>query len=244
MRLKARVLGDRGSAVVATTWPVACLSTQPCTIHTHCRSFPLPNQGQIPSTTRLVSLLRRDVELRLAALTFQTGNVFYEVLFTVINPDEPLINFMYLGFSVLTLVLGSLALVLGSSILFWISDFEERSNAISFASHMTPCINSLGRLYFSSLITWLLAMTVSSSVKYPEHWYFSFSTASFSLVVCICAALYVCYLNHLLPQAVRPQGDPYFFWKEAMGQWLDFARPFVSHVRVLTGRSSEGLYEN
>merc|ERR1712046_113217 len=39
--------------------------------------------------------VREDAELRATIATFQTGNVFYEVLFTTINPDKVFVNFWY-----------------------------------------------------------------------------------------------------------------------------------------------------
>merc|ERR1712151_1369368 len=50
--------------------------------------------------------VKEDAEVRVGAATFQTGNVFYEVLFTVINEEHVLRNYWYLGFSVMTLCLG------------------------------------------------------------------------------------------------------------------------------------------
>eukprot|EP00927_Polykrikos_kofoidii_P009160 TRINITY_DN13801_c0_g2_i1.p1 TRINITY_DN13801_c0_g2~~TRINITY_DN13801_c0_g2_i1.p1 ORF type:complete len:1053 (-),score=157.67 TRINITY_DN13801_c0_g2_i1:381-3539(-) len=127
--------------------------------------------------------VKEDSEIRTASVLFQTGNVFYEVLFTVINPDRPFPNIVYLVFSVMTLALGCIALVIGGNISIWMDDLATKTAKSIFATEVQPCVNLLFRLYHFSLICWLMAMMASSAVKYPHHWYFSFTTSIAAIVL-------------------------------------------------------------
>merc|ERR1712232_832604 len=54
----------------------------------------------------------------------------------------------------------------------------------AFAKNVQPGFRILFRLHGGSLITWLLAMLASSTVKYGEqYWYFSVMTNSVALLV-------------------------------------------------------------
>mmetsp|Transcript_27341 Transcript_27341/g.36899 ORF Transcript_27341/g.36899 Transcript_27341/m.36899 type:complete len:155 (+) Transcript_27341:2-466(+) len=119
----------------------------------------------------------------MTAATFQTGNVFYEVVFTVINPERSAESAVYLGFSLLTLGLGSVTIVFCQCIIFWMNDFPTSAGKRVFAAKIRPIVEKLFNLYYVSLLSWLVAMLASSSVKYPKEWYFSLVTCSCGLAV-------------------------------------------------------------
>lgn len=96
-------------------------------------------------------------------------------------------NYVYLIFSVATLALGCIALVIGGSIAIWMDDFPTMTAKSIFAREVQPCVNLLFLLYHSSLKFWLVAMMASSAVKYETYWYFSFST-SLAAIVVICVS--------------------------------------------------------
>merc|ERR1711982_221595 len=54
--------------------------------------------------------LLTDINARADAMTFQTGNVFYEILFAVVNERLPSATYLYFGLSVLTFVCGIIAI--------------------------------------------------------------------------------------------------------------------------------------
>eukprot|EP00927_Polykrikos_kofoidii_P009158 TRINITY_DN13801_c0_g1_i1.p1 TRINITY_DN13801_c0_g1~~TRINITY_DN13801_c0_g1_i1.p1 ORF type:complete len:802 (-),score=134.24 TRINITY_DN13801_c0_g1_i1:320-2725(-) len=152
--------------------------------------------------------VKEDSEIRTASVLFQTGNVFYEVLFTVINPnpDHLFANLVYLVFSVITLALGCIALVIGGNISIWMDDFATKTAKSTFAHEVQPCVNLLFLLYHFSLICWLIAMMASSAVKYPHYWYFSFST-SVAAIILICSSFVIISCKKRGLQKANPKSD-------------------------------------
>lgn len=149
---------------------------------------------------------KEDVEIRTGAVTFQTGNVFYEVLFTTIAPDHLFRNVWYLGFSVLTLALGTVAVVIGGTVIFWLEDYPTKRLKSSFAKNIQPSMTMLFWLHIGSLYTWLLAMMTSSAVKYSDmegdnFWYFSVSTSSVALAITSVAWAFIFVKHKDLPLA-------------------------------------------
>eukprot|EP00927_Polykrikos_kofoidii_P043291 TRINITY_DN37348_c0_g1_i1.p1 TRINITY_DN37348_c0_g1~~TRINITY_DN37348_c0_g1_i1.p1 ORF type:complete len:1092 (-),score=161.22 TRINITY_DN37348_c0_g1_i1:159-3434(-) len=139
---------------------------------------------------------KEDVSLRMTAATFQAGNVFYEVLFTTVNPDKVGHNIIYLGFSVITLVLGCCSVAIGIEILFWFDDFPTSIAKSHFVNEVQPAAALLYYLYVGSLLSWLLAMLSSSQVKYGEDQaWFSFITCGPGLLIVLvswCFVKFVC----------------------------------------------------
>jgi len=147
------------------------------------------------------SAVRHNSAIRASALTFQTGNVFYEVLFTVINPDGWIQDVWYLVFSVLTLCLGSIGILMGSAVVFWLDHMPTRSMKNTLAFHLRPMVRTMLYLHIGSLITWLVAMVASSSVKYPRHWYFSAVLAIPALAAILITWYFIARTQQSLPAA-------------------------------------------
>jgi len=101
------------------------------------------NGSKTSNLTRSLSAAERvpfkdimeDISIPMTACTFQTGNVFYEVVFTVVNPDAVAVNVIYLGMSLVTLCFGTLTIVCCQTILFWILDFQDDEGKERFAKN-------------------------------------------------------------------------------------------------------------
>mmetsp|Transcript_45537 Transcript_45537/g.106465 ORF Transcript_45537/g.106465 Transcript_45537/m.106465 type:complete len:902 (-) Transcript_45537:45-2750(-) len=117
-----------------------------------------------------------------SSTAFQVGNVFYEVLFSGTNLSNPLANYAYFGLSVTTLVLGSIALMIASEILFRIEELPGKLQS-SLVQKLTRHFRSIRLLYIASLLSWLCSMLFSSEVKYPKLWWASFSWSVGGLVI-------------------------------------------------------------
>ena len=74
-----------------------------------------------------------DIDVRANAITFQTGNVFYEILFSAINKNLIWINYLYFGFSVLTLVFGTISISCASQLSYWMNDLQTDTKKSYFA---------------------------------------------------------------------------------------------------------------
>lgn len=117
---------------------------------------------------------------------FQVGNVFYEVLFSGTNLWAPVANYAYFGLSVSTLVLGSIALMIASEILFRIEELPSKQQG-RLVEKLTRHFRLIRVLYMASLLSWLCSMLFSSVVKYPKLWWASLSWSAGGLVVLLLA---------------------------------------------------------
>eukprot|EP00439_Symbiodinium_sp_Y106_P016003 s2504_g2.t1 len=121
---------------------------------------------------------------------FQVGNVFYEVLFSGTNLWSPVANYAYFGLSVSTLVLGSIALMIASEILFRIEELPSKLQG-RLVEKLTRHFRLIRVLYMASLLSWLCSMLFSSVVKYPKLWWASFSWSAGGLVVLLLAWVWI-----------------------------------------------------
>merc|ERR1719336_2727560 len=105
------------------------------------------------------------------ATVFQTGNVFYEILFSAVGMDS-YESVAYFGFSVITLVIGCTVLVIFAQLMFWGSAVNsaatDKKIVAEWVNSTWHMHNRLKWLYTISLLTWECAMVFSSSVKYPR----------------------------------------------------------------------------
>jgi len=125
-----------------------------------------------------------------SSTAFQVGNVFYEVLFSGVNLQDPVANFAYFGFAVTTLVLGSIALMISCELFFAIEELSD-SLKCALAARLTTHFRLIRILYMASLTTWLCSMFFSSQVKYPELWWASFSWSCGGFVVLASACAWI-----------------------------------------------------
>jgi len=102
------------------------------------------------------------------ATTFQTGNVFYEILFSAISMFD-LGNYGYFTLSVITLIIGTLVLVQVTLLTTWSTAIRSRCSKHAVKRWLLRTggrRSSLSFLYTASLITWQCSMLFSSYVKY------------------------------------------------------------------------------
>ncbi|CAE7938398.1 unnamed protein product [Symbiodinium necroappetens] len=139
---------------------------------TESQPFPPRILSYKPSTSlsRAVPCLRSGS----TSTAFQVGNVFYEVLFSGTNLWAPVANYAYFGLSVSTLVLGSIALMIASEILFRIEELPSKQQG-RLVEKLTRHFRLIRVLYMASLLSWLCSMLFSSVVKYPKLWWASLS---------------------------------------------------------------------
>jgi len=124
-----------------------------------------------------------DIDVRANAITFQTGNVFYEILFSAINKNLIWINYLYFGFSVLTLVFGTISISCASQLSYWMNDLQTDTKKSYFAFRFRHYESMLFASFLGSVYCWALSLMCSSAVKYETRWYFSFSWAALGLVL-------------------------------------------------------------
>jgi len=130
------------------------------------------------------------------AMTFQTGNVFYEILFSAIGMNESL-DYLYFGLSAVTLVLGCVGLVAASILLFWGNAVRASCRQhlvtqwLDETWHLQGCLKCV---YTTSLLTWEGAMLFSSSVKYPKLWYASAGWSGFGILLVVGTGSYTRWL--------------------------------------------------
>lgn len=125
-----------------------------------------------------------------SSTAFQVGNVFYEVLFSGVNLQNPAVNFAYFGFAVATLVLGSIALMISCELFFSIEELSDSLKCM-LAERLTIHFRLIRILYMASLMSWLCSMFFSSEVKYPELWWASFSWSCFGVIVLTLACAWI-----------------------------------------------------
>lgn len=110
---------------------------------------------------------QKELGIRADAMTFQTGNVFYEILFSAINFQDIGANYMYFGFSVLTLMIGTVGLSVSTLLSYW-GDSMPNEYQGRWARRSKVYQRFLERSYVASLYAWMFAMFFSTSVKYPD----------------------------------------------------------------------------
>eukprot|EP00931_Biecheleriopsis_adriatica_P065249 TRINITY_DN39839_c0_g1_i1.p1 TRINITY_DN39839_c0_g1~~TRINITY_DN39839_c0_g1_i1.p1 ORF type:complete len:957 (+),score=106.02 TRINITY_DN39839_c0_g1_i1:46-2916(+) len=118
------------------------------------------------------------------AAVFQTGNVFYEILFSALGMKN-VADYAYFAFSVLTLTLGAITIAVASTLLVWGNELQIQSLGLAevFVSDTWQTQRILNWLYMGSLYSWLFAMLFSSAVKYPSLWFVSAAWSSLGIVV-------------------------------------------------------------
>jgi len=125
-------------------------------------------------------------------IAFQTGNVFYEILFSEVGKYQAA-DYLYFGLSALTLVLGCIGLAAASLLLFWGNAVRSsgRDHLVTQWVHDTwPLQRSLKRIRIMSLISWECSMLFSSAVKYPKLWFASFGWSALGLALLCASGLY------------------------------------------------------
>ncbi|OLQ06293.1 hypothetical protein AK812_SmicGene10410 [Symbiodinium microadriaticum] len=84
------------------------------------------------------------------------------------------------------LVLGSIALMIASEILFRIEELPSKQQG-RLVEKLTRHFRLIRVLYMASLLSWLCSMLFSSVVKYPKLWWASLSWSAGGLVVLLLA---------------------------------------------------------
>lgn len=132
-----------------------------------------------------------DINTRADATSFQTGNVFYEVLFSAINKDFSWASYLYFGFSVLTLVCGTIGVSFATQLSRAINGLETDEQKSYFAYTFRDYESKLAFVFVMSLYFWLFALAFSSTVKYDSRWYISSSWSFVGLVLVTHSIVYM-----------------------------------------------------
>merc|ERR1712194_477810 len=148
---------------------------------------------------------KADLNNRSTALAFQTGNVFYEILFAAVNKTTPLANLAYFGFSVVTLMLGTIAMAV-SIFLCVQGDRLPKHCHLFWASSISSYKQLIKRCYIGSIISWMSAMIFSSELKFPALKYASAAWSVFGLTVIVSGAIYMRRVRRTLAEGDSCEG--------------------------------------
>ena len=115
-----------------------------------------------------------------AQASFVAGNVFYEILFSD-KGDVPWANYYYFSLACVTLVLGSLVVVLSQAIGVAVTNLCSPQAKMRFGRQLNPS-GAMFLMFNVSQFTWLLSLAAMGYVKYQSRWMVSFAWGVAGLV--------------------------------------------------------------
>lgn len=139
---------------------------------------------------------QKSLDLCADATVFQTGNVFFEILFSAVGQFSSS-NYFYFVLSVLTLTMGCVVIITAALLSTWCTTIR-----CLHTSKMGPWLDKtlrfrryLHTLYAASLISWQCSLFWSSSVKYPSLYYISAIWSIIGLTLIAVGGLSMCRLR-------------------------------------------------
>lgn len=125
-----------------------------------------------------------------AQASFVAGNVFYEILFSD-KGDVEWANYWYFSLACVTLVLGSLVVVLSLAIGVAVTSLTSESARMRFGRLLNPSA-AMFSLFNLSQYAWLLDLAAMGYVKYKNRWQISFIWGTFGL---LCVSFFWAIIN-------------------------------------------------